>query len=219
MTGPLARFRHIAIEGPIGAGKTSLGRRLATHLGSEFLPELPADNPFLDRFYADMPGYAFQTQLFFLFQRQKQLQAIAQPNIFAPGVVSDFMFAKDALFARLTLSDDEHRLYAQMHAQVQSQMQEPDLVILLQAAPETLLARVQRRGVAMEQGIELGYLQRLCAVYAEFFASYEGAPVFTLDTESFNPAERRADFDRLVAHLEAFDGRRGFASLGRDAMA
>ena len=164
MTGPLARFRHIAIEGPIGAGKTSLGRRLATHLGSEFLPELPADNPFLDRFYADMPGYAFQTQLFFLFQRQKQLQAIAQPNMFAPGVVSDFMFAKDALFARLTLSDDEHRLYAQMHAQVQSQVQEPDLVILLQAAPETLLARVHRRGVAMEQGIELGYLDRKSVV-------------------------------------------------------
>jgi len=166
-----------------------------------------------------MPGYAFQTQLFFLFQRQKQLQAIAQPNMFAPGVVSDFMFAKDALFARLTLSDDEHRLYAQMHAQVQSQVQEPDLVILLQAAPETLLARVQRRGVAMEQGIELGYLERLCAVYAEFFTSYDGAPVFTLDTESFNPAERRADFDRLLARLEAFDGRRGFASLGPEAMA
>ena len=211
MTGPLARFRHIAIEGPIGAGKTSLGRRLATHLGSEFLPELPADNPFLDRFYADMPGYAFQTQLFFLFQRQKQLQAIAQPNMFAPAVVSDFMFAKDALFARLTLSDGEHRLYAQMHAQVASQMRDPDLVVYLQASPETLLARVRRRGVAMEQGIDLDYLHKLVDAYAEFFASYDGAPVFGVETESFNPAERSADFHRLLERLQAFDGRREFA--------
>ncbi len=220
MTGSLARFRHIAVEGPIGAGKTSLGRRLAAHLGSEFLPELPADNPFLDRFYADMPGYAFQTQLFFLFQRQKQLQAIAQPSMFAPGVVSDFMFAKDALFARLNLSDDEHRLYAQMHAQVASQVREPDLVIRLQAAPETLLARVRKRGVAMEQqGIDLGYLTRLCDAYAAFFATYEGAPVFSVETESFNPAERSTDFDRLIERLVAFEGRRAFESAQGDAMA
>ena len=220
MTASLARFQHIAIEGPIGAGKTSLARRLSAHLGSDFLPELPADNPFLDRFYADMPGYAFQTQLFFLFQRQKQLQAIAQPSIFTPAVVSDFMFAKDALFARLTLSDDEHRLYTQMHAQVASQMREPDLVILLQAAPETLLARVRKRGVAMEQqGIDLAYLQRLCSVYAEFFATYDGAPVFTVETESFNPAERGADFDRLIERLVAFEGRRAFEGEPGDAIA
>ena len=206
-----SRFRHIAIEGPIGAGKTSLAGRLAEHLGAELLLEQPADNPFLDRFYADMPGYAFQTQLFFLFQRQKQLQEIAQPSMFAPAIVSDFMFAKDALFARLTLSDDEHRLYAQMHAQVASQVREPDLVVHLQASPEALLARVHRRAVAMElQGIDLGYLQRLVDVYADFFASYDGAPVFGVQTESFNPAERHEDFLQLVERLDAFDGRRGW---------
>ena len=152
----LDRFRHIAIEGPIGVGKSSLARRLATHLGAELMLEQPAENPFLPRFYADMPSYALQTQLFFLFQRLKQLQSLAQPSMFSSTIVSDFMFAKDALFARLTLSDDEHRLYTQMHAQIAPQLPEPDLVIWLQASAPTLLRRIRRRGTGMEQGIELG---------------------------------------------------------------
>ena len=203
-------FRHIAIEGPIGAGKTSLARRLAAHTGAELLLEQPAENPFLDRFYADMAGYAMQTQMFFLFQRQKQLRAIAQPSMFAPALVSDFMFEKDAIFARLTLSDDEHRLYAQLYAQVAAEVRAPDLVVRLQASPETLLARVHRRGVAMERGLELGYLRRLDEAYAEFFASYDGAPVFSVDTERFNPAGNDRDFATLVARLDAFAGRREF---------
>src|SRR3954468_10647037 len=117
-TAGLQRFRHIVVEGPIGVGKSSLAARLARHLGAELQLELPAENPFLERFYADMPGYAFQTQLFFLFQRLRQMQALAQPSMFSNAVVSDFLFAKDAIFARLNLGDDEHRLYQQMYAQV-----------------------------------------------------------------------------------------------------
>ena len=205
----LARFRHIAIEGPIGAGKTTLARVLAERAGAELVLEQPGENPFLARFYEDRAGYAFQTQLFFLFQRERQVRALAQPSMFAQTTVSDFTFAKDAIFARLNLSDEEYRLYAQMHQPIASQLSEPDVVVRLQADVATLLARVRRRGVAMEQGIDLAYLQRLCDAYAEFFASYEGAPVLVVDTERFHPLERDTDLEQLVRALESFEGRHG----------
>jgi deoxyguanosine kinase len=206
----LRRFRHIVIEGPIGVGKSSLARKLADHLGAELLLEQPDENPFLGRFYEDMPGYAFQTQLFFLFQRLKQMQGAAQPGMFASALVSDFLFAKDALFARLNLSDDEFRLYTQMYAQAAPQVREPDLVVWLQASPETLLRRIRGRAIGMEQGITPDYLQRLCDAYVEYFHGYAGAPVFAIGTEHFNPIERDADFAQLLQRLAAFHGRREF---------
>jgi deoxyguanosine kinase len=214
MSHGLERFPHIAIEGPIGAGKTTLALQLANRLGAEALLERPADNPFLDRFYADMAGYAFQTQLFFLFQRQKQMHAIAQPNMFSAQVVSDFMFAKDRVFARLTLSDEEFRLYAQMYSPIAAELREPDLVVWLQAPAATLLGRVRSRGIAMEQGIDLDYLERLCEGYAAFFSSYSGAPVFAVDTTQFNPLARPDEVVRLVAQLASFRQRRGLFDSG-----
>jgi deoxyadenosine/deoxycytidine kinase len=213
----LQRFRHIVIEGPIGVGKSSLARKLAEHLKAELLLELPEENPFLGRFYDDMPGYAFQTQLFFLFQRAKQMQAIAQPGMFEHAVVSDFLFAKDALFARLTLSDDEHRLYTQMYAQIAPQVGEPDLVIWLQASPATLLQRIRKRAIRMERTIDVDYLQRLCDAYVQYFHSYDGAPVFAVGTEHFNPIERDADFQVLLERLENFRGRREFFNAQADS--
>ena len=212
----LQRFRHIVIEGPIGVGKSSLARKLATHLGAELLLEQPGENPFLGRFYDDMPGYAFQTQLFFLFQRVKQMQAASQPGMFASSLVGDFLFAKDALFARLTLSDDEFRLYSQMYAQVAPQVREPDLVVWLQASPVTLLSRIRRRAIGMELGITADYLERLCNAYVEYFHGYEGAPVFTVGTEHFNPVDNRADFSALLQRLAAFKGRREFFNASVD---
>jgi len=212
----LQRFRHIVIEGPIGVGKSSLARKLAQRMNAELLLELPDENPFLARFYDDMPGYAFQTQLFFLFQRAKQMQAIAQPGMFDHAVVSDFLFAKDALFARLTLSDDEHRLYTQMYAQIAPQVGEPDLVIWLQASPATLLHRIRKRAIRMERTIDIDYLQRLCDAYVQYFHSYDGAPVFAVGTDHFNPIERDADFKVLLERLANFRGRREFFNAEAD---
>lgn len=208
--GGLSRFRQIAVEGPIGVGKSSLARRLAEHLGAELLLEQPEENPFLGRFYADPAGYAFQTQLFFLFQRVKQMQRAAQPGMFEHGVVADFLFAKDALFARLNLSDEEFAIYRQMYAQVAPRVGEPDLVIWLQASPETLIGRIRRRGIGAEQGIAADYLQRLCDAYVAYFHGYDGAPVLAIGTEHFNPIERDADFARLLARLDTFRGPREF---------
>ena len=206
----LARFRHIVIEGPIGVGKSSLARRLAEHLAAELLLERPEENPFLGKFYGDMPGYAFQTQLFFLFQRVKQMQAASQPGMFATAVVSDFLFAKDAIFARLNLSDEEFRLYAQMYAQVAPQVSEPDLVIWLQAPLSTLMQRIGRRSIEMERSIAPDYLQRLSDAYVAYFQDYDGAPVLAVGTEHFNPVDDAADFAALLRRLEAFVGPREF---------
>jgi len=206
----LARLRHIAIEGPIGAGKSSLARKLAGHLDAELMLEKPEENPFLERFYDDSAGYAFQTQVFFLFQRLRQVRELAQPGMFTQTTVSDFMFEKDALFARLNLSDEEYHHYAQMYAQLSPQVPQPDLVIWLQAGPATLAQRIRKRGLRMEQGIAPAYLQRLCDAYALLFQSYDGAPVFSVDTERFNVIEREADFALLVQRLARLSQRREF---------
>jgi deoxyadenosine/deoxycytidine kinase len=205
----LDRFRHIAIEGPIGVGKSSLARRLAAHLGADLLLERADENPFLPRFYEDPRAYAFQTQLFFLFQRVKQMQALSQPGMFSRGVVSDFLFAKDGLFARMNLDDEEYRLYAQIHAQVAPQLPQPDLVIWLQARPATLMQRIQRRGIAMERLIDEPYLQRLCDAYVEHFHGHRGAPLFSVTTDHFNPVDQAQHFRALLDALAAFDGPRG----------
>src|SRR5690606_15356275 len=122
--------------------------------------------------------------------RMRQVRELAQPGLLSPPVVSDFMIAKDALFARLNLSDEEYHLYSQMYTQVAGQVPEPDLVIWLQAPPATLLQRVQQRAIAMEQRITTDYLQRLCDAYAEYFQTFDGAPLMVVDTEHFNPVAR-----------------------------
>jgi deoxyguanosine kinase len=213
VNGALPAWRHIAIEGPIGAGKTTLAQRLAERLGGQALLERPEDNPFLDRFYSDRPGYAFQVQLAFLFHRVRQLREAAQRGMFGGPMVSDFVFAKDRLFAQLNLSDDEFRLYAPMYAEFEPQIPPPDLVVWLRAGTPTLLARIRERGMASEQAIDADYLDRLAAGYAEMFRAWTAAPVLVVGTEQFHPAARDADLDELLAAMAALREPRGHLHL------
>ncbi len=211
---PFARFRHIVVEGPIGAGKTSLARRLAEAFGAQLALEEPAENPFLERFYRDSRRYALPTQLFFLFQRVNQLRDLAQRDLFEQSMVGDFLLDKDPLFARLTLDDDELRLYQQIFDSLSPQAPTPDLVIYLQASPETLIERIARRGVEMETGISETYLRALADAYSRFFHHFESAPLLIVNTEHMNPIERDEDFAALVRQLAEIRGRRSFFAIG-----
>jgi deoxyadenosine/deoxycytidine kinase len=207
------KYRYVVIEGPIGAGKTSLSRRLAERAGAHMLLEQPQDNPFLERFYRDSARYALPTQMFFLFQRVQQLTELNQLDLFQSAIVSDFLLEKDRLFARLTLADDELRLYEQMHDQLRPGTASPDLVIYLQARPETLVERVARRGNPIESGISETYLRALADSYTRFFHEYDAAPVLIVNTEHLNPVDRDADFDLLLDRIDRLRGRREYFNL------
>jgi len=208
------RYRYIAVEGPIGSGKTSLARRLAASLGTDLLLEQPAENPFLARFYQDMARYALPTQLFFLFQRARQLEPLAQPDMFGRATVADFLLDKDPLFARITLSGDELALYQRIYEALKVRAPVPDLVIYLQAAPQVLIERVRRRAADFECGIGEEYLALLAEGYARFFYHYAAAPVLIVNSENLNFVERDADFDLLVARMRAMRTRREYFNLG-----
>ena len=208
------KYRYIVIEGPIGAGKTSLARLLSQHTGGEALLEDPDANPFLPGFYQDRARYALPTQLYFLFQRATQLRALSQPDLFAGNTIADFMIEKDSLFARLTLSDDEYALYRQVYAQLKPQAPAPDLVVYLQASPETLIDRVRRRGVAYERAIPDEYLVRLVEIYARFFYQYDVAPVLTVNSDNLNFVDQPGDFDLLLSRIAGLRGPREFFSMG-----
>jgi len=208
----LSRYRYIVVEGPIGAGKTSLTHRLAEHLGADTLLENASDNPFLPRFYQEPKRYALPTQLHFLFERSRQLRELAQGDLFRATIVSDFLIDKDMLFARLNLDDDEFDLYQKVYADLAPQAPTPDLVIYLQAPIDALQERVKRRGVEFERGMNAGYLQRLANSYSEFFHRYEAAPLLIVNTSNLNFAQSEADFELLLERMGKMRGPREFFS-------
>ncbi|HYD94331.1 MAG TPA: deoxynucleoside kinase [Noviherbaspirillum sp.] len=210
----LDRYKYIVVEGPIGAGKTTLARKLADTFGAQTLLELPQENPFLEKFYRDPSRYALPAQMFFLFQRMNQLRDMAQTDLFDARVVADFLLDKDPIFARLTLGDDELNLYQQLYSHLRPQAAVPDLVIYLQAQPETLVERVKKRGIAMEAGISELYLYRLCESYSRFFYHYDASPLLIVNTENLNPVGREEDFHLLVRRIGEMRGKREFFNIG-----
>ena len=212
----LASYKYIVVEGPIGVGKTTLVNKIAMQLCGKVLLEQPQANPFLERFYRDAPRYALSTQMFFLFQRIKQLRDAAQEDMFDnPGnLIADFLLAKDPIFARLTLADEEFKLYQQMYDHLRPQVATPDLVIYLQAEPETLVGRIKKRGIEIEASISPEYLARLCESYSSFFYHYDDAPLLIVNNEHLDLADNDADFNLLLARIGGMRGKREFFNRG-----
>ena len=181
--------RYIVIEGPIGVGKTTLVHRLAEHFGAQTVLEVFEENPFLASFYRDPARHAFQTEMFFLLSRYRQQEEFSQTDLFSRLHVSDYLFVKCRLFASLTLTDHELALYDRMYTILTTQIPVPDLVISLTAPLTTLLTRIQQRGRPYEQDMDPAYLERLSALYHNFFAHYEQTPLLTLDTQDTNFAQ------------------------------
>jgi deoxyadenosine/deoxycytidine kinase len=193
--------RYIVVEGPIGVGKTSLARRLAETLEAELVLEQDAQNPFLERFYRNPKAGALPAQLFFLFQRAQQLGTLKQQDMFAPRRVADYLFAKDRLFAGLTLDQAEMALYDQVASRLAVDPPKPDLVVYLQAPVETLLQRIAKRGTSYESMIDAAYLTRLYDAYARFFHEFEAAPLLIVNAASIDPVQNQADYEELVGAI------------------
>jgi deoxyadenosine/deoxycytidine kinase len=193
--------RYIAIEGPIGVGKTTLAKQLADTFNYQVLLEQAEQNPFLERFYQNQKNAALATQLFFLFQRSQQIQDIRQGDIFEPVHVSDYLIEKDKLFAQLTLDKDEYQLYTKVFEQLTINAPKPDLVIYLQASVDELTKRIQSRGIEFEHSISSDYLTSINEAYSEFFLYYDEAPLLIINAEELDIINRQQDYEHLVDYL------------------
>ena len=210
----MGQSRYIAIEGPIGVGKSSLARRLAEALDGELVLEEAGANPFLERFYQDPKGAALPTQLYFMFQRVRQLEQLAQADMFSDARVSDFLMAKDYLFAQVNLDRDELKLYEQIYAKLDFEAPVPDLVVYLQAPVDTLLFRIARRGIAYEQRISRRYLEQLADIYARYFHKYDESPLLIVNAATIDPVSNEAHFEMLLDEIDnARSGRQFFNPL------
>ena len=208
------KYRYIVVEGPIGVGKTTLARAIGHASGAALMLEDPDSNPFLPRFYENSERYALPTQLFFLFQRIDQIAALNQADLFRRATIADFMLEKDPLFARLNLREEELKLYEQIYAHLKPQAPAPDLVIYLQAAPETLIERFHGRGTTYEKNVPDAYLEALADTYTRFFYQYNASPLLIVNSDRLNFVDRQDDLALLMERIAGMRGPREFFNLG-----
>ncbi len=204
------RFPYVVIEGPIGSGKTTLARMLADKFSVELLSEKAESNPFLTRFYQDAQRYALPTQLFFLFQRSRQIEDMAQRDMFGQPTVSDFFLEKDPLFARLNLDDEEYSLYHQIYQHLQLKAPKPDLVVYLQTPVDALVERIEERNISYEQEMPREYIARLAEAYSEFFHTYDASPLLIVNNEKLNIIKDPEAFDLLIERINQIKSSREY---------
>jgi deoxyadenosine/deoxycytidine kinase len=192
---------YIVVEGPIGVGKTSLARRLAESFETDIMLEGADENPFLERFYQDPRSGALPAQLFFLFQRVRQIEAMRQADMFQPVRVADFLMEKDRLFAELTLDTEELKLYEQVYEHVTVDAPVPDLVVYLQAPEDVLLKRISRRGIKYERRIDAEYLRKLSEAYSRMFLNYDDAPLLIVNTAGINLVDNDSEYEALLEQI------------------
>ena len=211
--------RFIAVEGPIGVGKTSLARKLAESLSADLVLEEVYENPFLERFYPEGRSAALPAQMYFLFARARQIEGLRQSDLFASVRVADYLFAKDRLFAELNLTQDELDLYDQVVATLKIDPPVPDLVIYLQSSVDALLERIARRGIPAERAIDRRYLERLNDTYARYFHAYDDGPLLIVNASQIDPISNGADYDQLFRQIEKTTGGRHFFNPAAAALA
>jgi deoxyadenosine/deoxycytidine kinase len=197
----LERLRYVVVEGPIGVGKSTLVRILTERLSGRALYEAVEENPFLKSFYADREKHAFQTQLFFLLSRFKQQQELFQDDLFNQTLVSDYLFAKDRIFATATLDANEMALYERIYESLKPRVRPPDLVVYLRARIDVLMARIRKRGRDFERKFDATYLEELCGLYNEFFFHYNESPLLVVDTSEMDFVEHEMDLEDILTAM------------------
>lgn len=202
--------RYIAIEGPIGVGKTALARRLADSLSADLVLEEVEENPFLERFYRDGRSAALPAQMFFLFARARQIEDLRQSDLFTSVRISDYLFTRDRLFAELNLDQEELKLYDQIAENLSVDAPLPDLVIYLQASVDAVMRRLAQRNSRYDRFVDRHYVEKLIDAYARFFHSYDEGPLLIVNASQIDPVNNDADYEQLFRQIERTTGGRHF---------